>query len=146
MKVRHLVRLVLVGGLVVGCTTLPTSPRNLPGTPLPAYPSIIPSATFLCGGGKFVPSLVGRLHGDSQDPQLVWLVADSGTRIDILWPPGFSVRFEPRLELLDDAGQLVGISGQEIDINTNPSSHAGTAEDPFPANHFDGRCYAPIRA
>ena len=147
MDLRQIGRFTLLAFLaLVGCSTIPTSTIHPLGTPLPAYRSTIPSGTFLCGGGKFVPSLVGHLHGDPEDKQLVWLVTDAGLRIDILWPPGFSVRFEPRLELLDDTGALVGISGQRLDINTDPSSHAGTVEDPFPANQFDGRCYAPLQA
>ena len=130
--------------ICVGCSAAPQIvPTQQRGSSLPAYSSVVPSGTFLCPGGRFIPSVVGRLTGDPADSRLVWLMAPSGVRLEIDWPPGFSVVFEPTLRLIDDEGASVAAGGGSIDINTNPTDHAGTAEDPYPANQFNERCYAP---
>ena len=130
--------------LASGCTGAPAVKPRLLGTPVPAYTSIIPTGTFLCAGGAFVPPVAGRLAGDSADPRLVWLISPSGGRIDVAWPPGFGITFEPTLKLIDDTGAAIAAEGERIEINIDDSSHAGTAADPYPAMHFNGHCFAPV--
>jgi hypothetical protein len=135
-----------VGAGLGACAELPSAtPSLLPGTrTVPAYQALIPSETFLCGAGRFIPSVVGKLQGNPEDPQLVWLVSPSGRRIDVLWPPGFAVTFEPTLLLYDSHGTVIARAGDTIDINTDPARHAGTNTDPYKANDFNGGCYAPM--
>jgi hypothetical protein len=144
----NLLGLSMFAAIVVGvsCATPPppSHPVALYGTPVPAYQSIVPTETFVCVGGQFIPPVIGALAGDPTDPQLVWIVAPNGQRLDVRWPPGFAVRFEPRLELVSDKGVLVGLGGQRIEINADPSAHAGSPEDPFVANQINGACYAPV--
>ncbi len=54
------------------------------------------------------------LHGSATDPHLTWVVNDLGTRIDVLWPPGYRARFTPNLEVLDASGVVVARSGDPV--------------------------------
>jgi hypothetical protein len=37
-----------------------------------------------------------------------------GQRLELAWPLGYSARFTPRLELLDENGDVVGREGDEL--------------------------------
>ena len=50
------------------------------------------------------------LHGDAADPHVAFLVMIVGTRIDVIWPPGYQARFTPNLEVLD-ASRVVVLRG-----------------------------------
>jgi hypothetical protein len=133
-------------GIVLTACGQPASPSTstTPGALLvPSYAAQPTTATFLCGAGRFIPSVVGTLSGNVSDPTFVWLSSPSGQRFDVLWPPGFAVLFEPRLTLLDASGAAVAHGGDRIDINTHPARHAGTASDPYLASQFNEGCYAP---
>lgn len=121
----------------------PTGSNQIRTMLVPSYAAQPTTATILCGAGRFIPSVVGTLQGNASDPKLVWLIASTGNRIDVLWPPGFAVQFEPRMTLLDSAGAAVAHGGDRIDINTDPASHVGTGSDPFLASQFNEGCYAP---
>lgn len=47
--------------------------------------------------------------GDPEDPRIVWLRDRNGRASDIqlLWPAGYTARFTPQLEVLDEAGAIV---------------------------------------
>ena len=64
---------------------------------------------LLCAGGGFVGDY--RLHGSASDPRIVWMTDPHGTREEVAWPVGYSARFRPSLELLDEHGDLVGREG-----------------------------------
>jgi hypothetical protein len=55
------------------------------------------------------------LAGDPSDPRLAWLVQPGGQRLDVVWPPGFTARFVPTLEILDAAGDVVFRAGDPVD-------------------------------
>ena len=56
------------------------------------------------------------LTGDRSDPRVAWLVGPDGTgRQDLIWPPGFSARFSPNLEVLDATGAVVLRAGDHVD-------------------------------
>ena len=61
--------------------------------------------------------LAAVLHGRSLDPQVAWLesMLDGAGRQDVIWPPGYTARFTPRLEVLDAAGQVVIRDGDFVD-------------------------------
>jgi hypothetical protein len=61
--------------------------------------------TVLCAGAGFVPER--RLHGSPDDPRLVWMIDAFGIRTEIGWPVGYSARFTPNLELLDNRGVVI---------------------------------------
>ena len=62
-----------------------------------------------CGGVGFVGEF--RLHGSPTDPSIVWMTQPDGSRAELAWPLGYSARFTPLLELLDDHGAVVGHEG-----------------------------------
>ena len=55
------------------------------------------------------------MTGHPTDPRIVWLRKrngpDVGTRL--LWPPGWTARFIPQLEVLDETGNVVLTEGYE---------------------------------
>lgn len=64
-------------------------------------------------GGCRDVGLDATLAGDAHDPRVAWLLIQ-GKRADIIWPPGFSARFTPELEVLDHTGKVVFRSGDRI--------------------------------
>jgi hypothetical protein len=54
------------------------------------------------------------LAGAANDPRVVWLVSAGGVEGDIIWPPGFSARFDPGLQVLDASGTVVFRAGDKI--------------------------------
>ena len=67
------------------------------------------------GGGCRGVGVTAVLAGDATDPRVAWLVGPAGGRQDIIWPPGFTARFAPRLEILDGAGAVVLRAGDKIE-------------------------------
>lgn len=65
----------------------------------------------VCAGVGLVKAV---LTGDPSDPRLAWLQTPTG-RKDVVFPPGSSARFTPRLEVLDGNGKVVGREGDVID-------------------------------
>jgi hypothetical protein len=66
------------------------------------------------------------LHADAADPHLVWFVrTESGERLDVQWPEGYGVRFQPVAVVLDEDGAVVVSEGDLI-----RSIEACTTEDP----------------
>ncbi len=110
----------LVVAIAAGCGYASTPPV---GTPLPTPPvgSPLPTAAFQPPPSETLGPCAGVgldaiLHGDPADPALTW-VNDraAGGRIDAIWPGGFSARFDPALQVLDAAGQIVHREGDVID-------------------------------
>jgi hypothetical protein len=100
----------LVVAIAAGCAYASTP---LVGTPLPtAAFQPPPSETLVCAG----IGLDAILHGDPADPALTWVIdRTAGIRMDAIWPAGFSARFEPALQVLDAAGEIVHREGDIID-------------------------------
>ncbi len=67
----------------------------------------VPRVCLGVGGGG------ARLMGDPSDPRVAWLEG-SGNRGEVVWPPGFSARFAPDLEVLDASGKVLYREGDEI--------------------------------
>lgn len=135
-------------------TAVAASPAA-PATPPTASPSDAPSAgmalrTFPtwegadCDAMAIDDPVIGRLEGDPEDPQEpVWLSRADGTRLSIVWPAGFSVRFEPEATLYDEQGSVVARAGESVKLNQVSLTEAtGSFEDPYYAAGilFDG-CY-----
>jgi hypothetical protein len=47
-----------------------------------------------------------------EDP--VWGVLEDGTIVNLLWPPGFSLRTTPEVAVVDDTGKVVARPGHVI--------------------------------
>lgn len=109
--------LVLISGCAAGITERApeaTPHRNLgPGEQwVPVAPvRDVGGVPLLCGGTGWVGGHL--LTGSASDPRLVWMMA--GGRQELEWPVGYSARFTPELELLDEDGIVVGHEGTELD-------------------------------
>ena len=97
--------------LLVGCVTRPTLP--------------LPTLASYNGGCRDV-GLDATLAGSRTDPRVAWLLGPGGSRHEIIWPPGFTARFDPNLAVLDADGVVVYRAGDRIE----GGCVAGTADDP----------------
>jgi len=59
--------------------------------------------------------LEAQISGDPRDPRAIWLTGRDGGRMEALWPPGYSVRFTPGAEVLDERGRVVYRAGDQVD-------------------------------
>lgn len=118
-----------------GTPALPFAPTPPAGTPALPFASTLPAATparSLGHGERWVPVAIwtrgglfftcsgtgwvgggSPLSGSPTDPRLVWTFRH-GKRLELGWPVGYSARFTPNLELLDEQGNVVGREGDEL--------------------------------
>ena len=66
--------------------------------------------TGVCRGVGFD----GHITGDPSDPRLAWLVGNRGGRRDVIWPPGYTARFSPKLEVFDEKGDIAFQDGDAV--------------------------------
>jgi hypothetical protein len=97
--------------LVAACVTRPTLP--------------LPTLASYNGGCRGV-GLEATLAGSRTDPRVAWLLGAGGSRQEIIWPPGFTARFDPNLAVLDADGEVVYRAGDRIE----GGCVAGTPDDP----------------
>ncbi len=157
----HGFALVVVSAvLVVGCSSAGSPATATPvvasASPSPVMTASVPSTgpvalrTFQLWRGVECDAIAvdnpvtGRLDGDPADPrETVWLRAPDGTRLSIVWPEGFSVRFEPNAILYNEEGRIVARAGDAVKFGGVSRDEAvGTFEDPYYAAGliFEG-CY-----
>lgn len=99
----------------------------------------------LCPASRAGDPVVGTLDGDrAASPFSTWLVAAGGRSVFVVWPRGFSARFEPALELIDSKNEVVARRGDLIDLSMNWNEGAGTAMSPYRPIWVNGGCYAPV--
>ena len=94
--------------------------------------------------GSLSSGVRGQLGGDPADPGRIWLTAADGGRLEVVWPAGFSVTFEPRAVLRNELAEVVAHAGNEVHLmDVTPEDAAGTPEDPYIASGrvLDG-CYS----
>lgn len=99
----------------------------------------------LCTLGAATDPLTGTLAGEPLDPERLWLVDPDANRTSVVWPEGFSVRFEPTAVLYDDGGRPVARAGDVVSFGqVSVEERSGTSGDPYWASGlvFDG-CYVP---
>lgn len=90
------------------------------------------------------PHVAGRLEGElGARPDPVWLETDDGGRLSVVWPEGFSVRFNPEPTLFDERGEVKARAGDRIELNQSMEDQTGTYDDPVIAVWFieDPGCY-----
>jgi hypothetical protein len=105
--------------LLVICVALAAcggKPTPTPSRALGAGEHWLPVANWgdnmLCAGTGY--SGDHRLHGAASDPRLAWMIRPDGTRGELGWPVGFSARFTPTLEVLDDHGRVIASEGSIV--------------------------------
>ncbi|HJP89081.1 MAG TPA: hypothetical protein VJ850_08615 [Candidatus Limnocylindrales bacterium] len=100
---------------ITGCGTSyryenPTRPLGPGERWLPVFPVAMSDGTqILCGGVGFVGNFV--LRGSAADPRQAWVIQPDGRRMELVWPAGYSARFTPQLEVLDETSQVVAREG-----------------------------------
>ena len=95
-----------VVAVLAGCAPSP-APTSTAAFTLPT----VPSADGACAGIGLMDT---TLAGSPTDPRLAWLVQPGGKRLDVVWPPGFTARFVPALEILDAAGDVLLRAGDTV--------------------------------
>jgi hypothetical protein len=103
-------------------------PDRLPrpaAAPSPPLSVALPTLAFDNGACRGI-GLDATLAGDPADPRVAWLVGSGGERQELIWPPGFSARFAPDLQVLDASGAIVFRAGDRIQGGCT----AGPAGDP----------------
>lgn len=98
----------------------------------------------VCPAFGLVNPVVGTLEGNASDKrEPVWLKSADGRRLSVVWPQGFTVRFEPDAVLYNDQGKVVARAGQRTELSqTRAEEHAGTFDDPYIASGLLlGGCY-----
>ena len=66
----------------------------------------------LCAGGGFVGGYF--LRGSSTDSRSAWMTFPDGSRHELAWPVGYSARFVPALEVLDDTAHVIAREGSPV--------------------------------
>jgi hypothetical protein len=91
----------------------------------------LPLATTYRGGSELLcqpDNPIGgpraTLLGSASDARLAWVVRD-GQRYELGWPAGYTARFSPELEVLDDHSRLVASQGDQF-TKLCPTADAGT--------------------
>jgi len=79
-------------------------------TPTPTLPTLATDVQACAGVGT-----EATLVGSPTDPRLAWIVDFRGGRHEIVWPRGFTARFDPDLAVLDASGKVVYRAGDRID-------------------------------
>jgi hypothetical protein len=79
-------------------------------TPTPSLPTLADEVQ-VCEGVH----LGGTLAGSPTDPRVAWVVDSKGRRHEVVWPPGFTARFDTKLAVLDASGKVVYRAGDTID-------------------------------
>jgi hypothetical protein len=80
-----------------------------------ARPTNLPSSPDWHGGCNIGVGQDATLHGAASDARATWPTDNfGGDRIELLWPIGYSARFSPHLEVLDDHGAVVAHEGDLI--------------------------------
>jgi hypothetical protein len=97
-----------------------------------------------CAAFTLADPVDGSLQGDPAGrPDTVWLEGPDGRHLSVVWPGGFTVRFDPAVSLVDDLGKVVASAGDPVTLDqVRPDSHAGTFQDPYIASGgLFGGCY-----
>jgi hypothetical protein len=86
----------------------------------------LPTLSSYNGACRGIGLLDATLVGDAGDPRVAWLEMRGDGRHEIVWPPGFSARFTPDLEVLDASGKVAFRAGDKI----SGGCTAGPNDDP----------------
>jgi hypothetical protein len=137
--------MVVALAVVMGCEVL--SPNGIStgtdGLRTFNYQQSVGGAPVLCTLEGAVDPVTGVLDGHPTDRERVWLNAGDGRRLSVVWPKGFTVRFEPHAVLVDEGGGAVARAGDPVVFGqVNFGEHQGTFADPYFARGIVFRgCY-----
>lgn len=104
-----------IASSAAGCATdRPSDPAGQGRIALPtAHPRTLPSGEIQGCSETLEPATI---HGAPGDRRVAWLVPmGGGRRIDLVWPSGYTARFDPALRVLDQTGAAVLAEGDYLD-------------------------------
>jgi len=128
-----------------GTSAGPGPAGSTPKAVLRTYP--VASGQTICPMFVLRDAVSGVLAGSSGDPlEPIWLRAPDGARISIVWPAGFTVRFQPKAILYDAHGRAVAAAGDSVTLpQVAVGSRRGTYDHPYLATGLlFGGCYTPV--
>ena len=139
-------RLMLVVGVldVVGCTFHSEIRTGADGLRTFTVVHEMGGSKILCPAFGIAPHGVeGTLEGRAGAREPVWLQTPDGSHISVVWPEGFTVRFEPDAALLSDKGIEVAQAGDMVELGqVSIGDAAGTYDNPYvAAGILFGDCY-----
>jgi hypothetical protein len=107
-----------------------------PRSPLPGGLYQLPTVDWLAGGLCAGVGLDSVLRGSPSDPQVAWLESSMGgtlSRRDVTWPAGYHARFNPKIEILDENGNVVLREGDAVEgaCGYDPDTGWTYLEPPF---------------
>jgi hypothetical protein len=108
----------------------------------------IDGGRVVCPAFGIVPHGVeGTLQGQAGLHDPVWLETDDGRHLSVVWPEGFTVRFEPDAVLYNDMGYAMARAGDLTELaQVFPGDAKGTFDDPYIASGIlFGTCYPYLR-
>ena len=100
-----------------------------------------------CPAFGLVDPVHGTLTGGVGEREPLWLETEDGRHLSVVWPLGFTARFEPAATLYSDKGVRLAGKGDPVELSqTTWESAAGTFEDPYFAQGlvFNG-CYPYLK-
>ena len=145
-------RVAAVGALVLATQACGLLPTNDGPSRIVTGPDGLRTFTFVlerdgipvaCPAFGLVDPVHGTLDGMVGAREPVWITTDDGRHVSVVWPAGFTVRFEPKAFLHNERGEVVAAAGHATELGqTRWESAAGTYEDPYLAQGLVfGGCY-----
>ena len=100
-----------------------------------------------CPAFALVDPVHGTLDGSKGAREPVWIITSDGRHLSVVWPAGFSVRFEPEATLYNEHESVVAAAGKPVELSqTMWNSAAGTFDDPYIAQGLVfGGCYPFVK-
>jgi hypothetical protein len=135
--------LALVALLVAACTAHNAISTVSDGFRMFAVVRNADGSSVACAAFGLANPVAGILEGEAGAREPVWLRADDGGHLSVVWPEGFTLQFAPDAAIYTDRGTLVGRAGDRIVLDqTRPGDAAGTFDDPYFASGLVfGDCY-----
>lgn len=129
--------------IVAGCSTHPTISTDSDGLRTFKVLRNPDGSQPPCAAFGLTNPVSGKLEGQAGSRERVWLEADDGRHLSVVWPEGFKLRFEPNAVIYNERGAIVARSPDRVVLTqTRPSDAAGTFSDPYFASGLVfGGCY-----
>jgi hypothetical protein len=137
----------LVALLVAACTAHSVISTGPDGFRTFAVVRNADGSSVACPAFARTNPVAGILEGQAGAREPVWLRADDGRHLSVVWPAGFTLRFAPDAAIYTDRGTLVGRAGDRIVLGqTGYGDAAGTFDDPyFASGLIFGGCYPVLQ-
>jgi hypothetical protein len=102
--------IVLVMVMIAACST---GGNGSPSAATVVVPTFKPIPSGECPTAQMAAV---RLRGDRAADPPVWVEDAQGKKMSVLWPNGFSARFDPDLSLIGADGRVIARSGDLLDL------------------------------